>query len=184
VFSGSRQTPYGEEDAPDPKGFYASCKRQTEQALLSEPSGRLVIRTSVLYGYHPGKQNFVSWLVKEAKAGKPLKIVADQKSCPTLANDLANAILSLLEKNCEGLFHATGSECIGRYEFALKIAEVFSLDKKLLAKVATADLKQKAPRPLNSCLLISKLTSKTGVKMRNAKEGLLAMKKEMDEGAP
>ena len=121
VFSGERDGRYSETDEPAPASFYALCKRFTEQVLLSDPAGRLVVRTGVIYGHHPKKSNFVSWLISEVKAGKAVRIFDDQSNCPTLANDLAEAILRLLEKKSEGLFHTTGSECLNRYEFALKI---------------------------------------------------------------
>lgn len=180
VFDGAKAGPYVEEDAPSPLGFYARCKHFTEEVLLSSPAGILVARTGVIYGYHPSKSNFVKWMVNEIRAGKKVTIVNDQANCPTLANDLAAAILALLKNGKEGLYHATGSQCLLRDEFALAVADVFWLDKSLIVPVPTASLNQAAKRPKNGCLRISKLEKDAGVKMSDVRRGLALMKKEWD----
>ena len=184
VFAGDNDGLYSETDEPAPASFYALCKRFTEQVLLSDSAGRLVVRTGVIYGHHPVKSNFVSWLISEVKAGKAVKVFDDQSNCPTLANDLAEAILRLLEKKTDGLYHTTGSECLNRYEFALKIADAYQLDKTKITAIKTAELHQKAARPENACLNISKLVGATGTHMSNAAEGLAQMKKDIEADAP
>lgn len=48
-----------------------------------------------------------------------------------MADNLAESILTLIEKEECGIFHLSGSERISRFDFALKIAEIFDLkDKK------------------------------------------------------
>jgi len=180
VFDGQKSGLYLEEDAVAPKSNYARTKHETEAALMARHPTALSCRTSVIYGYHPGKLNFVLWLLEQLRAKKQVKIVDDQYSCPTLANDLAAAILSLVKIRAHGIYHTVGSECINRYEFSLLAADIFKLDRSFILLSKTPDLKQLAARPPNGCMSINKLVSATGVRMSNAREGLLKTKEEME----
>ena len=135
----------------------------------------------VLYGYFPGvRMNFVTWLIDKLRSSEKVNIVTDQYGTPTLADDLARALIVLFEKNGRGLYNAAGSELINRYDFALRIAEIFDLDSSLIEKATSDHLKQPAPRPLQSGLLIDKICSETGVHFSSVREGLLIMKKQME----
>ena len=63
----------------------------------------------------------------------------------------------------EGLFHYGSDDVLSRYEFAGLIAEVFDLDAAYIHKTTTSKLKQKALRPMNSSLNVSKIIRETGV---------------------
>ena len=179
VFDGYKKGPYSVEDQTQPFSIYAITKYETERKLLKNHPISLICRTSVVYGWHPHKSNFVLWLIKNLKDKHPVDIVDDQYSCPTLANDLAAAILKLTETRANGIYHTSGSECMNRYDFSVLAAEVFGLDSSLIHRIKTRDLKQLAIRPMNGCLAIDKL-KKTGVSMSNTHDGLLLMRNEIE----
>lgn len=178
VFDGKKAAGslYTESDESNPQSIYAKTKRSGERVLLAQGNHVAILRTSVVYGAHPTKKNFVLWLLDELRAGHAVKIVDDQFSTPTYADDLASAMLKLAEKKTGGLFHAAGSECLSRYEFAKQAAKIFGLDSKLISPVKTAQLKQAAARPKNGCLLSANLESATGVRFRAPKEALADLK--------
>ena len=95
-----------------------------------------------------------------------------------MIDDIADAIKALIKKKEEGLFHIAGREPISRYDFSLRIAKVFGLDTNLIKETTTPLLRQKASRPANSSLDITKLQS-LGVRMSNVYEGLKKMKRQM-----
>ena len=88
--------------------------------------------------------------------GNQIRIVDDQINNPTYLDDLALAALKSADMQKYGLFHIGGNELLNRYEFTLKIAEFFELDKKLIIPIKTSELNQKAKRPLKSGLVIDK----------------------------
>ena len=141
-----------------------------------------VARTSVIYGWNPAKKNFASWLLGELRNGAPVKIVDDQYSSPTFADNGAEALLRMVELDSTGLWHVAGNDCVSRYGFALKAARTFGLDEGLISAVKTFDLHQAAERPPNSCLDVRRSEKGLGVKMLNVEQGLAAMKKQ-EEGA-
>ena len=162
---------------------YAKSKLEGEKLVSSLP-GHLILRTSTLYGFNHAedKMNFAKWALTELKAGKGIKVVSDQKTNPTLIDDLAEASARLVELDEEGAFHCVGSEALSRYDFVKKIIEVFGLDASLLEETDSQTFVQKAKRPADSSLNIGKLESK-GISMHDCLSGLQEMKRQMEEGS-
>jgi dTDP-4-dehydrorhamnose reductase len=55
---------YRESDQPNPIDFYGATKLEAER-IVAMLSNSLVMRTSVLYGWHPSKLNFATWVLKD-----------------------------------------------------------------------------------------------------------------------
>jgi dTDP-4-dehydrorhamnose reductase len=176
VFDGLRGN-YNEEDEPNPQSYYGKTKRLAEEAIETSGLDFIIERVSVLYGYNDSsdKLTFERWFKKSLEEGKPINVVSDQYSCPTLIDDISHATQVLAEKEESGFFHVVGPECISRYDFARRIAYTFSLDETLITPVSTEMLSQIAPRPRNSCLSTEKI-KKHGITMSDTKAGLQIMK--------
>ena len=142
----------------------------------------VIVRTSVLYGWHRWKPNFVTWVITSLKSGKQITVVNDHYNSPTLASNLAEAILEVIEKDLRGLYHISGRERINRFEFALKIAENFDLDSSLVKPIKMNELKVwVAKRPIDSSLCVNKIQKELKVKLLNVEEGLCTMREEARE---
>jgi len=173
---------YREEDKANPLNSYGKTKLQAEEEIVKSGIEYIIERVSVLYGYNDSgdKLTFARWVIKSLKEGKNISVVTDQLSCPTLIDNIAHATLTLIEKEEEGVFHVTGSECLSRFDFARTIADTFNLDGSLISPVATEALTQTATRPKNSCLSTEKI-NKLGIQMSDTKNGLAFMKRCMQE---
>ena len=68
----------------------------------------VIVRTSVLYGWHPWKPNFVKWVIKSLRERKQISVVNDHFNSPTLADNLAEVMLGIIEKDLKGLYHTAG----------------------------------------------------------------------------
>lgn len=176
VFDGQKGW-YTEEDSANPRGNYARSKYAAENIVISSKLEYIIARTQVLYGTGNNvKLNFVTWVIRSLKNREKIRVVSDQVGNPTFVDDLSEGVNRLIEGEEYGLFHISGKEVINRYEFALKIAEVFSLDKSLIEKISTEDLNQIAPRPLNSSFVIDKLVNRTGWEPDDVLAGLERLK--------
>lgn len=181
VFDGT-SGPYSEADRPNPISQYGVTKLESERAVFRLAPGAAVARTMVLYGHARSvRPNFVTWLVASLRAGKPVRIVTDQFGHPTLADDLADAILVLFERGASGVYHAAGAEWLDRHAFALAVAAVFGLDSGLITPTTSDAFVQSAPRPLRSGLKTDKLFREFGVRLSSAAEGLAKMRLQMEE---
>lgn len=171
VFDGRRGN-YREDDRPNPLGYYGKSKLAGENALLASGANAVVARTMVLYGYaKSARHNFVTWLIGELRQARPVRIVDDQFGNPTLADELAQALLVLAKSEQDGVYHVSGKETVDRFSFAQTIAHVFALDDGLISRTKTADLQQPAPRPDNSGFDISK-AEQLGIRMSGVQAGL------------
>lgn len=182
VFDG-KNGPYLETAKPNPLGYYARTKLASENALKISGAIHTIIRTNVLYGVarwlDNNKLDFVRWVINSVNSGKVIKIVTDQINNPTFVLDLVQAISKIIEYKKTGIFNIGGREFLSRYEFTLKIAEYFNLDKNFIKPILTEELNQKAKRPLKSGLIIIKAETELGFKPHSIIESFDIIKKEM-----
>ncbi len=177
VFDG-KKGPYSETDQPNPISYYGRTKFASENALTISGAKYAIVRTNVLFGPSEfGEPDFVNWVIDSLSSGKKIRIVTDQINNPTFIPDLAEGILRIVDLNKDGIYNLGGRELLSRYDFTLRIAEHFSLNKKLIEKIKTSDLKQPAPRPLKSGLIILKAETELNYKPLSLKEAFIAMAK-------
>jgi dTDP-4-dehydrorhamnose reductase len=162
VFDGN-SGPYNENSRPNPLGYYGKSKLAGENAVIASGVDYAICRTMVLYGVGIGlRPNFATWLADMLSQGRPVNIVDDQLGHPTISDDLAGAMRAVFESKKSGIFHTTGADYVSRYDFAIKMAQVFGFDASRINRSKTADLNQKAPRPLESEFILDKLKKETG----------------------
>ena len=185
VFDGKKGH-YNEFDAPNPLHYYAWTKLEAEK-IVAQTASYAVARPSVIYGWNKlestgipsssGKTiNFAMFVLVKLRKGETMTAVRDQYSSPTLADNLADALVRLVECPENGVFHTAGRSCVSRYEFALKIADVFGYSPGLVEPVSSSDFKQVAERPKNSCLSVDRAEKTLGMRFMTAEEGIRIMK--------
>jgi len=174
VFNGNAQTPYKTDAPTNPLSAYGRSKLLGEiavQKLLKDQG--LIIRTAWLYG--PGGPSFPKTMLDVARAGKPLKVVNDQRGAPTFTYDLAEATLNLLDRDAAGIFHVTNSGETTWFDFAKAIFEEFGLQPNL-QPTTSAEWKKLKPmsahRPAYSAMDLSRFEAITGRSMRPWREAL------------
>lgn len=180
VFDG-KSGPYDEDTRPNPLSYYGRTKLASENVLRMGGIPFTIIRTMILYGVATQtKPNFALWLIHELEREKQVRVVDDQYGNPTLADDLAYAVLKVLTFGREGIFHVAGPELLNRYEYAVKLAKSFGYDKKLITPVKTMALKQPAPRPMRSGFITLKAETQLGIRMSNVEQGLMIVKNQLN----
>ncbi|HBK06105.1 MAG TPA: dTDP-4-dehydrorhamnose reductase [Acetobacteraceae bacterium] len=181
VFDGTKPTPYVETDPVGPQGVYGASKLAGEQAVMASGAKAIILRTAWVYAA-TGK-NFVRTMLTVGKTRDRLTVVGDQHGCPTTADDLADAIRSIIIRldqggwnpAYQGIFHAAGSGettwhglAVATFEEAArhgaKVPEV--------APIATADWPTPVKRPANSRLDCSRLQQVFEVRMPHWRESL------------
>ena len=168
VFDGGKGTPYQEDDAPSPLSIYGESKLAGEMNARFNPD-HLIVRTQWLYG-HAGK-NFVETMLRLAGERKELTVVDDQVGSPTWTFDLALAIKALLDKGCQGTYHAANAGFVSWNGFASEIFRQAGLDI-VVKPMSTVELNRPAPRPLYSTLDCGKLAADTGFEPQPWQEAL------------
>ena len=83
-------------------------------------------------------------------------MVDDQVGSPTLADNLAEMLLALLDSGRCGIYNTVGDTIIDRYSFSVLAAEVIGADSRLIERIKTRELNQPAPRPLKAGLVMDR----------------------------
>jgi len=155
VFDGTSEQPYAEEDKTNPLSVYGRSKLEGERALAANPVAR-VVRTAWLYGQ--GKC-FPKTMVEAHRAGKSLRVVADQRGNPTYVPGLARTLVDILEANVPpGVYHAVGPETTTWHDFATRAIQAATGETPNITPVATSEYPTPAVRPKNSALADTKLS--------------------------
>ena len=171
VFDGTKGAPYVETDRTAPTGVYGQTKLEGEQAVLAACPQAVVLRTSWVYA-SVGK-NFVRTMLTAAQKTSTLRVVADQRGCPTSARDLADAVLTVAgrvqagwEPALGGVFHAAGTGDTTWYGLAQAVFDAALRHGRVrptVEPITTADYPTPAHRPADSRLDCSKLARVYGV---------------------
>jgi dTDP-4-dehydrorhamnose reductase len=159
VFDGEKQTPYTEDDKPNPVSVYGRSKRAGEIAVQEGVEHYLIVRTQWLFG--PRGKNFVSTILGLAQQKDTLSVVDDQWGSPTYSKDLARALGLLMEREARGIFHVRNRGKATWYQLARRAVELLGLPTRLVA-VPTAEFPRPARRPLNGILSTRRFSQTTG----------------------
>jgi dTDP-4-dehydrorhamnose reductase len=171
---------YDEQSRPNPRSFYGKEKLASENALMASGIEYAIIRTMIIYGNGKNvKQNFALWLINMLGNNHTVTIVDDQYGQPTMVDDLGVALLRIVDREKKGVYHVSGSEYLSRYEFALKLADVFEFDKELIIPIKTKDLQQAAERPMNSSFILLKAETELALKTLDVTDGLYLLKHQL-----
>jgi dTDP-4-dehydrorhamnose reductase len=181
VFDGRKASPYVETDAVAPQGVYGASKLAGEQAVLGSGARAIILRTAWVYA--PAGKNFVRTMLSLGKSRDRLSVVADQFGSPTVAGDLADAILGIIgrldrtgwQAEYAGVFHAAGTGETSWHGLAVAtFAEAARHGAKVpeVAPIATADWPTPAKRPANSRLNCGRLGAVFGLRLPHWRESL------------
>ncbi len=150
VFDGKKGSAYNEQDRQNPINIYGKSKYMGEIAIQKHLDNYHIVRSAWLYGYKG--MNFVKTIIKLANDNSLVKVVNDQRGCPTFSYDLAMALKELIENRAApGIYHLVNEGNCTWYEFAEAILTLSNIQAKIIP-ITTAEIHRKAPRPENSSL--------------------------------
>jgi dTDP-4-dehydrorhamnose reductase len=175
VFDGTASAPYRESDPTAPRSVYGRTKLEGERRVRAALPGALIVRTAWVFG--PGR-NFVRTMLEAAARalrgeGPPLRVVDDQRGSPTYSDDLAAALVALVEAGGSGTYHVTNAGIATWWELARAAVDAWGHPELPIAKVRTEEFLRPAPRPAWSVLDSGK-AERLGVRMRPWREALSA----------
>ncbi len=201
VLDGQASEPYPESADCAPQTAYGRSKAEGERRVLAALPSALVVRTAWVFG--PGR-NFVGAILNQARLRRsgeiegPLRVVDDQRGCPTYAADLAEGLVALARlafgpgstdpERMGGVHHLCGGGEATWWDFAREILDRTGHADLEIDRIATGDLDLAAKRPAYSVLGCDRAAG-FGVRLRPWREALAAYLDSPDgrsllEGAP
>ncbi|MCW5907364.1 MAG: NAD(P)-dependent oxidoreductase [Chitinophagales bacterium] len=154
VFDGLKGN-YIETDEKNPLSVYGEQKALAEDAVLDIYPEAVVFRLPLMFGVpEASNKNYLNRFLAQLRKGEQANLFTDEFRSVCGARSISKGILQLL--NQSGIIHLAGKEKLSRYDFGLKAAEAFQLDKTLLNTCSQKDIKMAATRPPDVSLNISK----------------------------
>ncbi|MSO24167.1 MAG: hypothetical protein EXQ58_13185 [Acidobacteria bacterium] len=142
----------------------------------------LIVRVN-LYGWNAqNKASLAEWVLTRLESGQAVPGFHDVVFTPILANDLCDILIRMIESKLTGLYHVAGNQPCSKYDFALELARVFSLDESLINAVSIEDSFLCAPRPRNTALNTDKIVQALGQTIPDLRSGLRRYKVLRDSG--
>lgn len=180
VFNG-HAGPYREDAAPDPPNVYGRHKLEAEHIIADTLDDYLIVRVCNVYGFEPAGKNFVMALLARSRRGEPMSVPSDQWANPTYAGNLVVAVRELAQSVHRGILHVVGPEYLDRVSFARLACATLGLDPGFLRPHLTAELGQRAPRPLRGGLDSTKARTILATPLLGPQQGLERLKVRLQE---
>ncbi len=179
VFDGSSPTPYTPESATNPLNVYGATKLAGENRVRQTLDHYLIVRTSWVFS-HEGR-NFLRTMLRLGRDGAELRIVGDQRGCPTLAGDLAAALLDAgvsvaHDKSLSGTYHYCNAGETTWFGFARSIFEELAVESPVLTEITSDEFGAAAVRPHYSVLDSSAFSTAFGVAPRQWLDALKSIR--------
>ncbi|MGD8517624.1 MAG: sugar nucleotide-binding protein [Anaerolineae bacterium] len=196
VFDGT-QTMADETTPPNPINYYGVLKVVGETLLSAMGHNWAVARIAGVNGVHwarpelpltqnAGFGNLAPAAAITLRAGQPFTVwqgAVNMRGTPTLASEIGEMVLRIIEKDCCGIFHCCGAESATRLELVRATAEVFGLDQDLI-QVGAPDPVDPAsltgiPVPTDTSLSQSYTTQQLGYTPSGLHEALERLRQQM-----
>lgn len=153
VFDGKKPLPepYVEDDEPHPLSYYGLTKLESEKVVRRTIEQHVILRTAWMYGIS-GK-NFIKTMLMLAlkHPDNEIKVVCDQFGSPTRSYRLALQIQKIIDKNCQGTYHASAEGYCSWFELAKYFLKIMAV-KHTVVPCSSFEYPTPASRPKNSIL--------------------------------
>lgn len=148
---------YFETSTPDPLNYYAETKLEAER-VIQEINGKYSIIRTNFFGYNvQNKNDLAGWIVNSLQEGLSIRLFRDVFFSPILVNYLVNFLIEIIEEGKEGIFNIAAEDSCSKYDFGMKLAEEFNLNKSLISAISVDDAGLQVKRPKNMSINISKV---------------------------
>lgn len=176
VFDGLNKAPYVETDYPNPTGVYGASKWAGEKAVQEILTRYYIVRTAWVYSNFGA--NFMKTMLRLGTERDQLKVVDDQIGSPTLATDLAKALVTICQQTAQdfvsapyGIYHYSNEGSCSWCAFAQQILFNHGLKTPVLP-IPTTEFPTPAKRPAYSVLDKSKIKKAFPIKILSWQDAL------------
>jgi dTDP-4-dehydrorhamnose reductase len=134
---GGRAEPYPDDAPPTPITAYGAAKAAGETAVRTVDPAAAIVRTSLIIGDEHSKQvRLCLDLVTGRVAGH---LFADEVRCPVAVEDLASAVLELVQSDFAGRLNIAGPEAVSRPEMGRLVARRYGVSAATMPVCTVAE---------------------------------------------
>lgn len=172
VFDGTRGG-YCETDLPRPLNEYGQNKLTAEKWLQNHCSNYAIARSSLVYGVsRTDSHSFAEEMLQRWKRQEPVTLFYDQYRSPILVDNLARALLELVESDFVGILHLGGAERISRLDFGMLFAKILSIRTDLIRSTSMYNGHSAVQRPADTSFVIARAQQILKTEFLNCRAGI------------
>ena len=183
VYDGIKGDFSEDDDTICPQNYYGRTKYEGELEIRKKENS-LILRTNFFGWNIQNKKSLGEWILEALRAQQKINGFADVYFSSIYAMELAKVIDISIQKNLTGVYNCGGLNPCSKYEFALKIAECFGLDKTLITPISIDDFNFKAKRGKNLTLNVNKLQKATDYRLPTIDHSVEAFYRDYKCGLP
>ena len=164
VFDGTRGL-WTEDDPVHPVLTCGRQKVEMETYVRQRPYPWLVVRLAKVVGTAPGLGDMLGDWMNQLEAGAAIRCAHDQAFSPVDVDDVASALIRLVQENCTGIFHVCGPRAMSRLEVLRLLAAEARRYRAVSAQIVPCSIRDfdfAEPRPLDTSLSPRKLYAVIG----------------------
>lgn len=135
VFKGDQETPYAENDIPEPTTQYGRTKYIGELITAAMVPRSIIARTAWVFGGGPTRDNkfFGTIIRKILESDGEVVALQDVHGSPTYGKDFIQAVMHLVTEKMYGTYHVTNAGPATRLDIARAVAERIGSNKVVRA---------------------------------------------------
>jgi dTDP-4-dehydrorhamnose reductase len=165
-----------------PVNVYGRTKAGAESRVLDVHEGALVIRTN-FYGWGPSyRSSFSDWIISGAREGRDLTLFDDVIYTPILIEPAVEAVHELWDLGARGVFNIVGDERLSKYDFGLRVAARFGLDRSRIKPGLLTERSSLVERPRDMSLSNQRACDYLGRSLGGVDEHLTRLQQQEDSG--
>lgn len=163
-FFSDHQKFYKEDDKVNLLNFYSKTKYQAEENITKILSSPLIIRAN-FFGISPKQNSFAEKIIDKISNKENINLFDDIFYNPIYVASLSEYLNKLIINKSSGIFNVSTDESISKYDFGVKVAEKFRLDKNFIIRSSIDTKKDLVKRP--KCMTLSNLKIKKEIKIKH-----------------
>ena len=174
---------FSENDNVNPLNCYGRSKYEGELEVLRKKES-VILRTN-LFGWNiQEKKSLGEWILDELKSGRKIQGFKDACFSTFYTFELARVIDMAIQNQLSGVYNCGSSDSCSKYDFAMKIADCFDLDKELIIPISIDDFPFEAKRGKGLSLNVSKLENAFNYKLPTIDQSIAEFYRDYKCGLP
>jgi len=155
VYDGAKKEPNTVFDKTNPLNVYGYSKLKAEEIIISLYNKYFILRVPILFGSKGWKdRNIIYDIWKKIKEGKKVFATTNQICSPTYTEDVARALLKIVETKFYGIYNFSNEGIASRYDLFKKIAELKGLSTDSIIPIkSTEKYAKRAENNTSNCII-------------------------------
>ena len=164
---------FSESDDISPLNYYGLSKYEGELEVAKKENS-LIFRTNIFGWNIQNKKSLGEWVLDELQSNRRINGFKDACFSSIYTLEFARIIDIAIRQGLSGVYNCGSADSCTKYEFAIKIADCFGLDKTLISSISIDDFDFQAERGKRLDLNVNKLQRKLDYRLPTINQSIEA----------